>query len=205
MSMKDIQAKIAVGKNSTNTFGNQYKYRTLDAILEVAKPIVHALGYYIRITDEAVLVGTWNYQKATVEIVKSAGSGPLDGERIIGSSTAFAREQEIKKGFTADQITGSASTYARKNAATALFALDLSDEAADPDSNAHDEQQANAPEVEGAPIRQPLQYILTDINAAKMEGLIKSGQKTPERIISNLEMAAVVSDEIKTQIMNMVN
>lgn len=109
-----VQSELKAPKGQHNTFGN-YKYRSAEDILEAVKPLVHKEGMAIHLSDEAVQVGEWNYIKAVAYI--SDASGYL-------YASGFARETEAKKGMDASQITGSASSYARKYALNGLFAID---------------------------------------------------------------------------------
>lgn len=112
MKFSAIQQKLNAPKNLYNKFGN-YSYRSCESILEAVKPL---LGEAIlTITDDIVEVGGRIYVKATARFV--------DGDFNI-ENTAFAREEEVKKGMDASQITGSASSYARKYALNGLFLID---------------------------------------------------------------------------------
>lgn len=110
-----IQSRLKVPKKNKNTFGG-YNYRSCEDILEAAKPICHELNCLINICDEIVEVGGRIYVKATATIYNA------DGQCF--SATAYAREEETKKGMDAAQITGSASSYARKYALNGLLAID---------------------------------------------------------------------------------
>lgn len=110
-----IQQRLKAPKKNKNTFGG-YNYRSCEDILEAAKPICHELGCFINICDEIVEVGGRIYVKATASICNA------DGQCF--SATAYAREEETKKGMDAAQITGSASSYARKYALNGLLAID---------------------------------------------------------------------------------
>lgn len=110
-----IQSRLKAPKKNKNTFGG-YNYRSCEDILEAAKPICHELGCLINICDEIVEVGGRIYVKATASIYNA------DGQCF--SATAYAREEETKKGMDAAQITGSASSYARKYALNGLLAID---------------------------------------------------------------------------------
>lgn len=118
-----IQQELKAPKKNKNTFGG-YNYRSCEDILEAAKPICHKLGCFITLHDEIVEVGGRVYVKATATIHNS--------ELLSVTTTAFAREEEIKKGMDAAQITGSASSYARKYALNGLLAID---DTKDPDCN----------------------------------------------------------------------
>lgn len=120
MSLVKIQAELKAPKGQVNKFGN-YKYRSAEDIIEAVKPICHKYGYSLTIHDEIVMVGDRIYVKSTAEINK------IDAEyNIVDSWCSFgwAREEEVKKGMDAAQITGSASSYARKYALNGLFAID---------------------------------------------------------------------------------
>lgn len=119
-----IQTQLKVGKENTNQFGG-YKYRTLDDINAAVRPLLKKYHCTLSYEDELVMVGDRYYIKATVTLTASD-----TGESV--SSTGYAREEEAKKGMDRAQITGSASTYARKYAAAGLFALTGND---DPDEH----------------------------------------------------------------------
>lgn len=121
--LRIIQADLKVPKSQTNTFGG-YKYRNAEDILCAVKPIVTLNGCSVRISDDVVAVSDRIYVKATVTLTCS-----YDGSEI--STSAFARESLEKKGMDAAQITGAASSYARKYALCGMFAID---DGKDPDS-----------------------------------------------------------------------
>ncbi|QDP59733.1 MAG: putative essential recombination function protein [Prokaryotic dsDNA virus sp.] len=112
--LSHIQTNLNAPKNLHNKFGN-YKYRSYESILQSVKPHLIETGCILTCSDELVLVGDRYYVKATLTLIK--------GENKI-STTAFAREAEVKKGMDDSQITGAASSYARKYAANGLFAID---------------------------------------------------------------------------------
>lgn len=114
MSLVKIQAELKAPKGQVNKFGN-YRYRSAEDIIEAVKPICHKYGYSLIIHDEIVMVGDRIYVKATAEINNAEHSW---------CSFGWAREEEVKKGMDAAQITGSASSYARKYALNGLFAID---------------------------------------------------------------------------------
>lgn len=109
-----IQAELKAPKNQRNSFGN-YDYRSAEDILEALKPLERVYGAVTTLTDEIVYVGTRHYVKATATIHTADGSY---------SVSASAREEETKKGMDAAQITGAASSYARKYALNGLYAID---------------------------------------------------------------------------------
>ena len=114
MSLVKIQQELKVPKNQVNAFG-KYKYRSAEDIIEAVKPICHKYGFSVQLSDEIVLIGDRIYVKATAEINSKDDSWCAYG---------YAREEEVKKGMDAAQITGAASSYARKYALNGLFAID---------------------------------------------------------------------------------
>ena len=123
----EVQQELKAPKNQRNTFGN-YNYRSAEDILEALKPVLAKHEATVFISDKVVVKeNCWAYIEATATFVDIE-----TGESI--STTGFAREAENKKGMDASQITGSASSYARKYALNGLF---LIDDAVDPDSDSH--------------------------------------------------------------------
>ena len=114
-----IQANLNAPKNQYNSFG-KYSYRSCEDILEAVKPLLG--GSILTISDELINVGEHYYVQATAKL-------QLGEEYFF--ATAFAREAESKKGMDEAQITGSASSYARKYALNGLF---LIDDSKDPDT-----------------------------------------------------------------------
>ena len=113
-----IQAKLKAPKDQYNSFG-KYKYRRAEGILEAVKPLLKELNCLLWITDEIVEVGGRVYVKATAcfTCCDLGLPAPL-------KVSAYARESETKSGMDASQITGAASSYARKYALNGLFAID---------------------------------------------------------------------------------
>ncbi len=107
-----IQKKLKAPKGQTNQFGN-YKYRSCEDILEAVKPFLGEA--FLTLSDEIVEIGTRVYVKATATL--------RQGDQSV-SVTAWAREQDSRKGMDAAQVTGSASSYARKYAVSGLFLCD---------------------------------------------------------------------------------
>jgi hypothetical protein len=119
MTLSIIQSEIKAPKGQMNKFGN-YKYRSCEDIVEAAKPILAKHGFALILTDEIVNIGNRFYVKATASIVRSIN----DTDEEYFEATAYAREEETKKGMDGAQITGAASSYARKYALNGLFAID---------------------------------------------------------------------------------
>lgn len=109
-----IQSLIKAPKGQFNSFG-KYKYRSCEDIVEAVKPVINELGFYLTLSDEIVNIGERFYIKATATI--SNGTETY-------SVSAYAREEESKKGMDGSQVTGASSSYARKYALNGLFAID---------------------------------------------------------------------------------
>ena len=114
--LKEIQANIKAPKNLLNKFGG-YNYRNAEGIFKAVKPLLNKLGMTLTVNDEIIAVGERVYVKATATLKD------LESGKEI-STSAYARELLTKKGMDDSQITGSASSYARKYALNGLFLLD---------------------------------------------------------------------------------
>lgn len=112
-----IQQELNCPKKNENKFGG-YMYRKAEDILEAVKPLLAKYGCILTLDDELVQVGERYYVKATADLFSTEPEGG------IMSTTAYAREEETKKGMDGSQITGASSSYARKYALNGLFAID---------------------------------------------------------------------------------
>ena len=119
----NVIAKLQVGKDHKNQFGG-YSYRNAEDILAGLKPLMVEYGVLVLISDNIEMVGDRYYVKATVKVYDTE-----DGS-LLAENSAYAREAAMKKGMDEAQITGSASSYARKYALAGMFNLSP---AADPD------------------------------------------------------------------------
>ena len=117
MKLVNIQAELKAPKNQVNSFG-KYKYRSAEDIIEAVKPILFKYQTALLISDEVVQVADRVYVKATAILIDETN------EELPVKVYGWAREEEVKKGMDAAQITGSASSYARKIALNGLFAID---------------------------------------------------------------------------------
>lgn len=111
-----IQAELKAPKNQHNSFGN-YNYRSCEDILENVKPICRKNRTTLILTDHLENIGDRYYVKAVAELID------LDEKDSVQVS-AYAREEESKKGMDGSQVTGASSSYARKYALNGLFNID---------------------------------------------------------------------------------
>lgn len=111
-----IQTELKAPKNQFNSFGN-YNYRSCEDILEAVKPLCKKGNVLLTLSDTIKHVGERYYVEATATLYD------VETDDCI-SVSAYAREEETKKGMDSSQITGAASSYARKYALNGLFNID---------------------------------------------------------------------------------
>ena len=111
-----IQSTLKAPKSQYNAYGKFY-YRSCEDILEAVKPLLAEAKATLTIGDELELVGNRYYVKATVRFID------LETDAQV-MNTAYAREDDTKKGMDGSQVTGASSTYARKYALNGLFCID---------------------------------------------------------------------------------
>lgn len=147
-----VQAHLNAPKSKYNTFGKYY-YRSCEDILMGAKPLLAENGMVLTITDDIVVIGNRIYVKAIARLTDTESGECYE-------TTAYARECENKSGMDPAQITGSASSYARKYALNGLFCID---DTREPDMmNNTNMGTQNAPNKANA-----LDMVLAQVNAAK--------------------------------------
>lgn len=123
----NIQKDLKAPKSQYNAFG-KYNYRNCEDILEAVKPLCEREKACLTLSDEVVQIGERYYIQASATLYDSETGD------IINTVTAYARESETKTGMDSSQITGSASSYARKYALNGLFNIDDTKDA-DSDEN----------------------------------------------------------------------
>ena len=133
--LSKVQTELKAPKGQYNNFG-KYKYRSCEDILEAVKPLNAKHGVVLTIGDEVVEISNRFYVKATAVFVDIES-----GEKII--NTALAREDDSKKGMDGSQITGTASSYARKYCLNGLYCID---DTKDADTDEYRAQQERKPQ-----------------------------------------------------------
>ena len=133
MSIIKIQSELKAPKGQFNSFG-KYKYRSCEDIVEAVKPLLSKYKASLNLSDEVVEIGGRGYVKARATIYFEDGA--------ISQAIGYAREAETKKGMDEAQITGTASSYARKCALNGLLAID---DTKDADTNEHKAQVETQP------------------------------------------------------------
>lgn len=163
--LRAVQVELNAPKNQRNNFGN-YNYRSCEDILEAVKPVLERHSLTLIVTDNVQMVGERYYVKAEALVTDGKDSH---------SAYGFAREEDTKKGMDGSQITGAASSYARKYALNGLF---LIDDSKDADTNEHRAQTTTGtpqrtPEQVRQVVNQPAEEMddlldeLTDLMASK--------------------------------------
>lgn len=130
-----IQIRLNAPKNQFNSYGN-YHYRSCEDILAAVKPLLEETDTVLKLTDEIIQIGERFYVKAMAQLLHTKSGTGEDG-------VAYAREGDRQGGMSESQVTGSASTYARKYALNGLFCLDDTkvDATKDPDTQPKDRLQ----------------------------------------------------------------
>ena len=128
------QAELKAPKNQYNSFG-KYNYRSCEDILEAAKPINKKYGLVLLLTEKPICIGQRYYIEATARLYD------IESEQFI-EATASAREADAKKGMDDSQVTGTASSYARKYALNGLYNID---DTKDADTDAYKKQTTTNP------------------------------------------------------------
>ena len=178
----EIQTELKAPKSQYNSFG-KYKYRNCEDILEALKPLLAKVKAAVVITDEIVNIAQRFYVKATVRLIN------VENEEVIETS-AYAREPENKKGLDESQITGSTSSYARKYALNAMFAIDdTKDSDYAPDSNS---KPASAPK------NKPLSNEKT--NNVSRETLLKISNETLLKINKSIDKYANLTNKTPEEV-----
>ena len=174
--LSNIQAELKAPKGQFNKFGN-YKYRSCEDILEAVKPICNKYKAVLVLSDEIITLGDCentiivkdeNGEHTNTEcqrfyIKATATLYDTEEEKQI-SNTAFAREEQSKKGMDGSQITGTASSYARKYALNGLFNID---DTKDADTNEYKEQQE--PKTINATMESSLREMITNLGISNEE------------------------------------
>ena len=166
-----IQKELKATKDQYNDFG-KYAYRSAESILEAVKPLLD--GAILTLKDDVEVFGTGEQTRFYIKATATFKDGDF-----VESTTAYAREPLTKKGMDESQITGTASSYARKYALNGLFCID---DAKDADTNEHHNEMENTPKSSVEDICSGIKEKMTLDNwkgfYAKAMGLY--GKDTPE-------------------------
>lgn len=192
----EAQFELKAPKGQYNGYGG-FAYRSAEDILEAVKPINLKHGLLLEVKDEIIEVGGRIYVKAIATMTD------IHSEEQI-SVQAFAREAEVKKGMDDSQITGSASSYARKYALNGLYLIDDTKdadsneqkEAIDGKNNNNQSRGRNSQEsMPQQPTQEELQREATQrINSLYNEMIKLDPEMTPDIINQKLKEQLKVND-----------
>ena len=196
-----VQAALKAPKGQYNAFG-KYKYRSCEDIVESVKPLLKANGLLLTLSDDIVNIADRFYIMATATIIDTA-----DGTNI--SVSAYAREEETKKGMDGSQVTGASSSYARKYALNGIFAIDDTKDSDSTNTHGQDAPKQDAPKQDAPkqdapkqdapkPAQSPRKMLIARLNElgidvntyAREKGL--NGQTDPDvfmKLLKELENA----------------
>ena len=195
-ALSKIQKEMKAPKSQFNAFG-KYKYRSCEDILEAVKPFLNGTVLYI--SDEMVLIGERYYIKATATL--------RNGDEAV-SVTAYAREEVEKKGMDSSQITGAASSYARKYALNGLF---LIDDTKDSDATNEHGKGAGDEKPKGSQVEQlkgklggndAADPYLTEAQAKDIMGQLRKAKIRGEALLSHFKVSRL--GELKESQLNEV-
>ena len=150
-----VQTELKAPKNQFNSFG-KYNYRNCEDILEAVKPLCLKNNCVLILKDEIVFENSRFYIKAIAQFIDCEA----ENNNII-ECEAFAREEESKKGYDQAQVTGAASSYARKYALNGLFCID---DTKDADYTSHKEEPKRTEEKPAKVSSENVKYIYTLIS-----------------------------------------
>ena len=136
VNLMNVQKSLKCKKSQYNSFG-KYHYRSCEDIVEAVKPLLAENGLVLTMSDEIISVADRVYVKATCRVTDVATGDCIE-------TTAMAREAIQKKGADDSQITGMASSYARKYGLNGLFAID---DTKDADTEQYHQTAQNAPQA----------------------------------------------------------
>lgn len=176
-----VQLELKAPKGQYNSFG-KYKYRSCEDIVEAVKPILNKEGLILNLNDDLYLIGDRYYIKATAKIT--------DGVNEL-TSTAYARESLELKGMSDSQVTGTASSYARKYALNGLLAIDDTKDA-DTDEFARQTKQE--------PLKQELLDQLAELNNGvlpDLDGIATYVKKANKEALTNDDLIKVIERKKK--------
>lgn len=176
-----IQHELKAPKNCRNTFGH-YNYRSAEGILEALKPLCFKYKAVLRMTDEIVDIGGKLFVKAVGELIDVEVSNPTPDSIFAIGAQGWAQIPDGKKGMDLAQVTGAASSYARKYCLNALFAIDdtKDSDALPPDEPKHEETKGteNWRLIDGNVVLIKAQdgkfYELTRLNKKQLEVALKN-------------------------------
>ena len=178
-----VQAELKAPKSQHNSFG-KYDYRSAEDIIEAVKPLLKENGLFLTMSDDIVQIGDRYYVKATVSVTDI-----VTGESV--QTSALAREAAQKKGMDESQVTGTASSYARKYALNGLFAIDDTKDADTDQYRYAQNAQNGAGRTQNA---KPNNYAKAPVKASQNEDLMN---KAKRQLKAEVDRIGCTWDEVR--------
>ena len=177
--LQKIQCELNAPKNLYNSFG-KCKYRNAEGICEAVKPMLEKYKVILTLSDDIIQVGERYYIKATVSLKDVESDGFID-------ITAMARESLDKKGMDESQITGTASSYARKYALNGLFLLD---DTKDADSDEyHNQTKKDEPsEKEQKEVESIKKQKISELKVKAVQTAIANAKVDPQSVLATYKI-----------------
>lgn len=174
--LTSLQNELQCGKNNYNAFG-KYKYRSCSDVLEALKPLLLKHGLATFINDELVYIDGRFYIKATVKVIN------IDKQDEMIEASALAREGDSQSGMSPAQITGSASSYARKYALNAMFNIDDTED--DDATNTHGKGEVNSGTVKKELTRNEMIEVFNSMAKEKRDAILAEYNKDRAKPVSD--------------------
>lgn len=186
----NIQNELKAPKGNYNSFG-KYKYRSCEDILEAVKPLLKKYECLLLLADEIIQVGDRYFVRATATI---------KSEKDEVQTQAFA-ELDTHKGMSADQCTGTASSYARKYCLNGLFLIDDTKDSDTDEAHREREQKAKAPVKKKATKEQLLLKERCQKLGVSLSDICKqAGWTSGEFTKEHFEKANIILDEVESAV-----
>jgi hypothetical protein len=187
--LQAIQMELKAPKNQYNEFG-KFHYRSCEDILEAVKPLCQKHGAVLTISDSIMPMDGRHYVKASVCL------RDIEDSSEVIFAEAYAREAEQKSGMDASQITGSASSYARKYALNGLFCIDDVKDADDPTQHSKAREKKEQPQEQQAWKKEGGKTYVLSGNGEFCE-LSRFSMKSLQKIVSDDKYKAIKWDIAK--------
>jgi hypothetical protein len=176
----NIQNELKAPKSQFNAFG-KYKYRNAEDILESVKPLCFKYKATLTLSDEIVLIGERYYVKATATLTDN------EKPELKIWITAYAREEESKKGMDGSQVTGASSSYARKYALNGLFNIDDTKDSDSTNTHGKDGKETTTQEVTNEEILKL--FALAEQAGYSKDTVFKQAKEKYKKEVENLKKA----------------
>jgi hypothetical protein len=184
-ALQAVQRELKAPKGQYNSFG-KYKYRSCEDIVEAVKPLLNEQGLILTMSDEVIGVADRVYIKATCKVIDVANGDVIE-------TSALARESLTKKGMDDSQITGTASSYARKYALNGLFAID---DTKDADTDQYKQQTNGSQTAQNRPQQPAKQNAGTYKGSTANNATDEMRAKAIKSLNAEIERTGVASSEV---------